>query len=458
MGHIRVLHVLANSHPDTNGYAIRSHMIVKHQNQIEDMEVHAITSPFYPNRQLMQEDIEHDGINYVRCKHPYFIRGRIPFSQRIIRRLTKVNSKKQETEKPQKSLVRRMYDFVYFGFFKLGRLMKKPFQIPYRVWEERVLLKHFESDIFEYVKENNIEIIHAHTPYRVGIPSMNVAKKMGKKFVYEMRGMWEETAVANGRWKRNGPAYSRFRRLENRVLKGADKIVAISMELKRELISRGISGEKIAVVPNGIETVESVVESPKLETIETELNRLDGDITVGYIGSLRKLEGVDMTANAVSELVKQGHNINFFCLTGANGQEELIELSNRIGLKSRALITGPVPHSEVNQYYDLIDIFVVSRPDYPVTRTVTPLKPFEAMARARPVVITNLPALNEIITNLETGIITEDNELSSLVKSIKILISDQELRTKLGEQAKSWVINERSWSNLVRRYSTVYAE
>ena len=70
VGRIRVLHVLANSHPDTNGYAIRSHMIVKHQNQIEDMEVHAITSPFYPNRQLMQEDIEHDGINYVRCKHP----------------------------------------------------------------------------------------------------------------------------------------------------------------------------------------------------------------------------------------------------------------------------------------------------------------------------------------------------------------------------------------------------
>ena len=458
MGRIRVLHVLANSHPDTNGYAIRSHMIVKHQNQIEDMEVHAITSPFYPNRQLMQEDIEHDGINYVRCKHPYFIPGRIPFSQRFIRRLTKLNPKKQETEKPQKSIFKKMYDFVYFGFFKLGRLMKKPFQIPYRVWEERVLMKHFESHIFEYVKENNIEIIHAHTPYRVGIPSMNVAKKMGKKFVYEMRGMWEETAVANGRWKRNGPAYSRFRRLENRVLKGADKIVAISMELKRELISRGISGEKIAVVPNGIEIVESLVESPKFETIETELNRLDGNITVGYIGSLRKLEGVDMTADAVSELVKQGHDINFFCLTGVNGQEELIEHSNRIGLGDRALITGPVPHNEVKQYYDLIDIFVVSRPDYPVTRTVTPLKPFEAMARARPVVVTNLPALNEIITNLETGIITEDNELLSLVKSIEILISDQELRTKLGEQAKSWVINERSWSNLVQRYSTVYAE
>lgn len=458
MGHIRVLHVLANSHPDTNGYAIRSHMIVKHQNKIEDMEVHAITSPFYPNRELMQEDIEHDGINYVRCKHPSFVSGKLTLSQRLIRRLTKLNLKKQETEKPKKSIFKKMYDFVYFGFFKLGRLMKKPFQIPYRVWEERVLMKHLESHIFDYVRENNIEIIHAHTPYRVGIPSMNAAQKMGKKFVYEMRGMWEETAVANGRWKRNGPAYSRFRRLENRVLKGADKVVAISMELKKELISRGVSGDKIVVVPNGIETLESIAESPKFETIETELNRLDGNTTVGYIGSLRKLEGVDMTADAVSELVKQGHDINFFCLTGVNGQKELIEHSNRIGLGNRALITGPVPHYEVKQYYDLIDIFVVSRPDYPVTRTVTPLKPFEAMARARPVVVTNLPALNEIITNLETGVITEDNELSSLVKSIEILISDQELRTKLGEQAKSWVINERSWSNLVQRYSTVYAE
>ena len=450
--------MLANSHPDTNGYAIRSHMIVKHQNQMEDMEVHAITSPFYPNRELMQEDIEHDGISYVRCKHPSFISGRIPLRQRLIRRLTKFNPKKQEIEKPQKSIFKKMYDFVYFGFFKLGRLMKKPFQIPYRVWEERVLMKHLESHIFDYVRENNIEIIHAHTPYRVGIPSMKAAKKMGKTFVYEMRGMWEETAVANGRWKRNGPAYSRFRRLENRVLKGADKIVAISIELKKELISRGISGDKIVVVPNGIETVQSIAESPKFEIIETELNRLDGNTTVGYIGSLRKLEGVDMTADAVSELVKQGHDINFFCLTGVNGQEELIEHSNRIGLGNRALITGPVPHYEVKQYYDLIDIFVVSRPDYPVTRTVTPLKPFEAMARARPVVVTNLPALNEIVTNLETGIITEDHKLSSLVKSIEILISDQELRTKLGEQAKSWVVNERSWSNLVQRYSTVYAE
>ena len=458
MGRIRVLHVLANSHPDTNGYAIRSHMILKYQMQLDGIEVHAITSPFYPKRELMQEEIVHDSIRYFRCKHPSFISGKLPLSQKIIRKFTKLDSKKMEAEEKQKTFLKKMYDFVYFGFFKLGRLVKKPFRIPYRVWEERVLMKHFQSQISNYVQENGIDVIHAHTPYRVGIPSMNVAKKLGKKFVYEMRGMWEETAVANGRWKRNGLAYSRFRRLENKVLRSADSIVAISNELKQDLLVRGIPENRITIVPNGIEQGNSNIESSKFESIKYELDKLDGEITVGYIGSLRELEGVDMTVDAVSELVKKGHNVKFFCLTGSNGQNELRDRSNNLGLEDRTLITGPVPHLEVKQYYDLIDIFVVSRPDYPVTRTVTPLKPFEAMAQSLPVIVTNLPALSEIVENSVTGIVTESNELSSLVKAIEELIQNSTLREKLGKHAKIWVEKERSWDNLVQRYTSVYTE
>jgi glycosyltransferase involved in cell wall biosynthesis len=319
-------------------------------------------------------------------------------------------------------------------------------------------MKHFESQISNYVQENDIDVIHAHTPYRVGIPSMNVAKKLEKKFVYEMRGMWEETAVANGRWRRNGLAYSRFRRFENKVLTSADSIVAISNELKEDLMLRGIPKNKITIVPNGIEQSSSNIESSKFESIQNELDKLDGEITVGYIGSLRELEGVDMAVDAVSELLKKGHDVKFFCLTGTNGQEELRHRSDNLGLKARSLITGPVPHLEVKQYYDLIDIFVVSRPDYPVTRAVTPLKPFEAMAQSLPVVVTNLPALTEIIENSVTGIVTENNDLSSLVRSIEVLIQNSDLREKLGRQAKIWVQKERSWSDLVQRYSTVYAE
>ena len=104
----------------------------------------------------------------------------------------------------------------------------------------------------------------------------------------------------------------------------------------------------------------------------------------------------------------------------------------------------------------MIDIFVVSRPDYPVTRIITPLKPFEAMIRARPVVVTNLPALTEIVTHLETGLVTETVSVESLEESIIKLINDESLRKKIGENAKSWVAENRNWDRLAEKSALVY--
>ena len=87
--------------------------------------------------------------------------------------------------------------------------------------------------------------------------------------------------MANGRWRRNGLAYSRFRRFENKVLKSADSIVAISNELKEDLMLRGILEDKITIVPNGIERDNSNIESSRFESIQNKLDELDGKITVG---------------------------------------------------------------------------------------------------------------------------------------------------------------------------------
>ena len=81
---------------------------------------------------------------------------------------------------------------------------------------------------------------------------------------------------------------------------------------------------------------------------------------IGYIDH-REMEGVDLTAEAVAELMKQGFDVRFFVLSGTAGQEELRNLCDRLELGDSAVITGPVPHQFVPQFYELIDIFVVSR-------------------------------------------------------------------------------------------------
>ena len=56
---MKVLHVLANSPPDVNGYAIRTQMILKHQKS--SLYVMGLTSPWYPQRDSMIEQSQIDG-------------------------------------------------------------------------------------------------------------------------------------------------------------------------------------------------------------------------------------------------------------------------------------------------------------------------------------------------------------------------------------------------------------
>lgn len=457
MGHIRILHVLANSHPDTNGYAIRSHMILKHLDKIEKLEIFAITSPFYPHKKSMIQSSNLDGIEYNRCVHPVHIKEPDSSAHRLIKKFTSLKEGGSDSVSyVEKNLLKRAWDFFYYGFFKIGRKLRKPFTLVFKVWEEKKLMKKFENEIIDFVQQNDIDIIHAHTPYRVGYPALCAARITGKQFIYEARGIWEETAVANGKWRRKGIVYRRFRNWENRVFKSSDRIIAISDELRKHLISRGFPNNKITVIENGVEILDKKFKNGHFNQIKKELDGINSTITIGYIGSLRELEGVNRTAIAISELVKKGYNIKFFCLTGKDGQADLSKLCKKLEIQNRCLIRGPVPHSEVSPYYGLIDIFVVSRPDFPVTRIVTPLKPFEAMAHNKAVVVSNLPALSEIIEHEVTGIICSDNSIRSLEDAIMHLIENEDIRYRVGSTAGHWVRSKRNWDTLAKKIESVY--
>ena len=109
---------------------------------------------------------------------------------------------------------------------------------------------------------------------------------LGIPFTYEMRGMWEESAVASGRWKSGGLAYRRFRRMETKVLRAADTVICISQTLRQEAISRGVVF-KISVVPN---LVDAEVVRNESDLFNEMKDQLEDKLVVGYIGSLREFE------------------------------------------------------------------------------------------------------------------------------------------------------------------------
>ena len=325
------------------------------------------------------------------------------------------------------------------------------------------MMKQFEKEIISRAKLHKPNIIHAHTPFRVGLPALRASRKLGIPFIYEIRGMWEDSAVAQGRWTPTSIPYRYYRRQENKVIKHADDVIVIGENLMNEIVSRNLRPTLPTMVPNAVGRNMAAhpleLERPLPETVielTRRLNLEESTIVVGYIGSLRTLEGVDFTARAVAKCVGDGLDIRFLVCSSKSNQNQLRDLCSDLGIEQQSFIEGPYPHNEIVHFYDLMDIFVVSRPNSNVTRIVPPIKPLEAMIREKATVVSDLPALCEIVEPRVTGMTVPPENIESLSTVISELVSDSELRIELGKAARQYVLNERTWPKIVHNYQEIY--
>jgi glycosyltransferase involved in cell wall biosynthesis len=100
----------------------------------------------------------------------------------------------------------------------------------------------------------------------------------------------------------------------------------------------------------------------------------------------------------------------------------------------------------------------VPRRDERAARTVTPLKPYEALAMARPLVVADLPALTEIAAPDERGLAFPAGDAAALATALERLIDDPALGRRMGEAGRAWVARERSWAANGPRFRAVYDE
>jgi predicted glycosyltransferase len=110
----------------------------------------------------------------------------------------------------------------------------------------------------------------------------------------------------------------------------------------------------------------------------------------------------------------------------------------------------------VGDYYSLLDVFVIPRTRSRVTELVAPLKPYEAMGRGKALIVSDVAALKEVVTDGKTGRICKADDVDDLVRVCEELIDHAAKRTELGQQAYDWVKQHRTWEKVVVHYRDVY--
>ena len=302
-------------------------------------------------------------------------------------------------------------------------------------------------------------LLQPTTNYLNGQIALSVGEHSGIPVVYEVRGFLEETwRSVMGETITDSERYQRTKAIETEIMRRAAGVVTLSETMRADILARGgVDPDKVVVIPNAVD-VERFHPGPRDEALASSLGIEPDEAVVGYISSLTPYEGIPYLLDAISRLRADGRRVRGLVVGDGREREtlEAIVAADPLLADGGAILTGRVPHDDIEGYYRLIDVFVVPRTNDRVSRLVTPLKPYEAMAMARPIVVSAVPALQEIVSDGETGRTFAVEDGAALATVVAELLDDPDQRERLGSAARTWVSDHRTWAQNGQRYLELY--
>ncbi|MGR3590969.1 MAG: glycosyltransferase family 4 protein [Limimaricola soesokkakensis] len=298
-------------------------------------------------------------------------------------------------------------------------------------------------------------VVMAASNYETAAPALIAARQLGIPFVYEMRGFWELTKLSVNPAYEEDPQFHRSFDLEAEIAKHSDQVFTLTQGMAGELRRRGVVDTRIDILPNAADP-QRFQPRKRDADFARRLNLHDRTPVIGYIGSFNQYEGLDDLVRACGILHRRKRDFRLL-LVGDEARHlkgkiipELRNLVSREELEEKTTMTGRVPASEVESWYSLVDISPIPRKSMPVTQLVSPLKPFEAMAMEKAVLLPDLPSMLEIALAGETGSFYQNGSWAALAEALDELLVNSEKRRSLGRAARHWIVKERNWESVAR--------
>ncbi len=395
---IRILHVLDHSIPLHSGYTFRTRSILQAQ-RARGWQTFHLTSPKQGASSAARETV--DGLEFYRTA---------PAS---------------------------------------GPLAKLP------VLNQVAVINALAARLLEVAKEVKPDVLHAHSPALNAVAALRVGRKLGIPVVYEIRAFWEDAAVDHGTSKEWGLRYRLTRAMETWALQRVDAATTICEGLRSEIIGRGIPAKKIEVIPNAVDIGDFAVGGARDEALAQQLG-LEGKTVLGFIGSFYAYEGLDILLKALPGMLAKRPEIRVLLVGGGPQDAALRVQAKALGIEDKVTFTGRVPHSEVQRYYNLVDVLCYPRHKMRLTDLVTPLKPLEAMAQGRLMVASDVGGHKELIDDGRTGVLFAAGDAAALSKQVLALLDAPQKWPEFRQSGRRFVEEERNWTTSVARYRNVY--
>jgi PEP-CTERM/exosortase A-associated glycosyltransferase len=415
---VKILHILDHSIPLHSGYTFRTRAILERQREMGWQTVHVTSAKHelgmdehaMPANQgehesacltdrIMEEDV--DGFHFYRTRRPTGIGSRLP------------------------------------------------------VMSQLTIVRGLAKRVDEVVLREQPDILHAHSPALNGLAALWVGRKRRLPVVYEVRAFWEDAAVDHGTCREGDLRYRMSRALENYILHHADAVTTICDGLRSEIVSRGVTAQRVSVIPNAVDLVRFPVGTSADQGL-IEALQLRGKQVLGFVGSFYAYEGLTLLLQALPMILERRPDVRLLLVGGGPQEGELKQLATTLGIADKVVFVGRVPHEKVRDYYDLVDVLVYPRLSMRLTELVTPLKPLEAMAQGKLVAASDVGGHRELIGDGVTGVLFKSGKVEELAIKVIEVLEERYAWPRIKESARRFVEEQRNWRDSVARYENVY--
>jgi glycosyltransferase involved in cell wall biosynthesis len=222
----------------------------------------------------------------------------------------------------------------------------------------------------------------------------------------------------------------------------ANDIVVLAEQFKNELIRAGISNQKVYVIRTGLD----------IKFFKPKEKVQDGIVRILFLARIEVPKGIYEFLNAIPQILEFNPNIIFDIAGSGSIFEEIKNYEIVKKYQNNIQFHGYVNGSEKVTLFQKSTIYV-----FPSYTEGCPVSILEAMAIGLPLVYTNVGALREIIEDGVNGIMVPIGESEPIVKAVKKLISEPELRKQMGIINRKKAEKDFSIENIFHELENIYA-
>lgn len=265
----------------------------------------------------------------------------------------------------------------------------------------------------------------------------SLAKKRGLPFIVEVN---EISGI-----KRARPLILRSlaKKIEKYVYAKADYVIVVSSFLKQQLVDMGVDGNKVIVMPNG---VDQDMFSPKADSSSLRKTLgLENSIVMGFVGWIDPWDNLPGLLEIFSDLSKRRAGLKLLLVGDVAGKgvdrDYVSKYVEKLGLTGQVVHVRQAPRAEMPAHIGCMDICVI--PDS--NAFGSPIVLFEFLACGKAVVAPSVAPVLDVLHSGKNGMVFTAHDKNSFRDTLWAVVQDDALRVVLSQEARRCVESLHNW-------------